>query len=186
MPVKEYKIAVFGGSNSGVTGTVLRFEESLVNYEPIIEGSNKKLLDLDGEQYVLEILHTAGTEQFTAMRDLYMKIANGFVLVYSITERSTYNSLDTIYNQIVKIRDTKDVPIIVVGNKCDLESQRAVSQDDGKALADKYGADFLEVSVKYQIRISDILTTLIKRINSSNDSKKPDHGPDHRSHCSLV
>ena len=70
-------------------------------------------------------------------------------------------------------QDTDDVPIIVVGNKCDLEGQRIVSQDDGKALADRYKADFLEVSAKAEIRINDIFTTLIRKINESTGGKKP-------------
>ncbi|BFU26067.1 Ras family GTPase [Entamoeba histolytica HM-1:IMSS-B] len=184
MPVKDYKIVVLGSGAVGKSSITVRFVQGifLVKYDPTIEDSYRKQLDLDGQQYVLEILDTAGTEQFTAMRDLYMKTGQGFVLVYSIIAQSTYNDLDPIHDQIVRVRDTEDVPIIVVGNKCDLESQRIVSQDDGKALADKYGADFLEVSAKAEIRISDIFTTLIKRINSSNGNKKPDHAH----HCSLL
>ncbi|EDS89005.1 ras-like protein 3 precursor, putative [Entamoeba histolytica HM-1:IMSS] len=170
MPVKDYKIVVLGSGAVGKSSITVRFVQGifLVKYDPTIEDSYRKQLDLDGQQYVLEILDTAGTEQFTAMRDLYMKTGQGFVLVYSIIAQSTYNDLDPIHDQIVRVRDTEDVPIIVV--------------DDGKALADKYGADFLEVSAKAEIRISDIFTTLIKRINSSNGNKKPDHAH----HCSLL
>ncbi|EAL45777.1 Ras family GTPase [Entamoeba histolytica HM-1:IMSS-B] len=173
MPVKDYKIVVLGSGAVGKSSITVRFVQGifLVKYDPTIEDSYRKQLDLDGQQYVLEILDTAGTEQFTAMRDLYMKTGQGFVLVYSIIAQSTYNDLDPIHDQIVRVRDTENVPIIVVGNKCDLESQRIVSQDDGKALADKYGAEFLEVSAKAEIRISDIFTTLIKRINAMNQTK---------------
>ena len=62
---------------------------------------------------MLEILDTAGTEQFTAMRDLYMKNGQGFVLAYSITAMSTFNDLHEIRDQILKVKDTEDVPIIL-------------------------------------------------------------------------
>ena len=63
-----------------------------------------------------EILDTAGTEQFTAMRDLYMKNGQGFVLVYSITAQSTYNDLVDLRDTILKVKDTADVSR---GNPCD-------------------------------------------------------------------
>ena len=62
-------------------------------YDPTIEDSYRKQVEVDGQQCMLEILDTAGTEQFTAMRDLYMKNGQGFVLVYSITAQSTFNDL---------------------------------------------------------------------------------------------
>lgn len=64
---------------------------------------------MDGQQCMLEILDTAGTEQFTAMRDLYMKNGQGFVLVYSITAQSTFNDLVDLRDQILRVKDTDDV-----------------------------------------------------------------------------
>ncbi|ELP91941.1 hypothetical protein EIN_400010 [Entamoeba invadens IP1] len=181
MPVKDYKIVVLGSGAVGKSSITVRFVQGifLVKYDPTIEDSYRKQLEHEGQQYVLEILDTAGTEQFTAMRDLYMKTGQGFVLVYSIIAQSTYNDLEPIHEQIVRVRDSDDVPIIVVGNKCDLESQRIVSKEDGQALADKYKADFLEVSAKAEIKILDIFTTLINKINSHAKPEKK------KSHCVM-
>ena len=71
-------------------------------------------------------------EQFTAMRDLYMKNGQGFVLVYSITAQSTFNDLQDLREQILRVKDTHDVPMVLVGNKCDLEDERVVGKDQGK------------------------------------------------------
>ena len=70
-------------------------------------------------------------EQFTAMRDLYMKNGQGFVLVYSITAQSTFNDLQDLREQILRVKDTDDVPMVLVGNKCDLEDERVVGKDQG-------------------------------------------------------
>lgn len=59
---------------------------------------------MDGQQCMLEILDTAGTEQFTAMRDLYMKNGQGFILVYSITAQSTFNDLQDLREQILRVK----------------------------------------------------------------------------------
>lgn len=66
-------------------------------------------MEVDGQQCMLEILDTAGTEQFTAMRDLYMKNGQGFALVYSITAQSTFNDLLDLRDQILRVKDTDDV-----------------------------------------------------------------------------
>ena len=75
---------------------------------------------------MLEILDTAGTEQFTAMRDLYMKNGQGFVLVYSIIAQSTFNDLPDLREQILRVKDVDDVPMVLVGNKCDLGQVRSL------------------------------------------------------------
>ena len=64
---------------------------------------------------MLEILDTAGTEQFAAMRDLYMKNGAGFLLVYSITSQGTFSDLQDIREQILRVKDTDDVPMILIG-----------------------------------------------------------------------
>ena len=66
-------------------------------------------MEVDGAQCMLEILDTAGTEQFTAMRDLYMKNGQGFVLVYSITAQSTFGDLEDLHEQIHRVKDTDKV-----------------------------------------------------------------------------
>ena len=66
------------------------------------------------------------------MRDLYMNNGQGFVLVYSITAQSTFNDLQDLREQILRVKDTHDVPMVLVGNKCDLEDERVVGKDQGK------------------------------------------------------
>ena len=73
-------------------------------------------VEVDGKQCMLEILDTAGTEQFAAMRDLYMKNGAGFLLVYSITSQGTFSDLQDIREQILRVKDTDDVPMILIGN----------------------------------------------------------------------
>jgi len=115
---------------------------------------------------MLEILDTAGTEQFTAMRDLYMKNGQGFVLVYSITAQSTFNDLQDLREQILRVKDTDDVPMVLVGNKCDLEDERVVGKDQGLNLARQFNnCSFMETSAKAKIGVKDIFFDLVRQIN---------------------
>src|ERR1700712_1302503 len=71
-------------------------------------------------------LDTAGTEQFTAMRELYMKQGQGFLLVFSICNTNSFYELAELREQIIRIKDDEDIPLVVVGNKSDMEDDRVV------------------------------------------------------------
>ena len=104
------------------------------------------------------------------MRDLYMKNGQGFVLVYSITAQATFNDLMELHDQIVRVKDTPEVPMILVGNKCDLEDERVVSKDQGQHLAKQFNCAFMEASAKVKINVPEIFYNLVRQINS----KTPD------------
>ena len=131
---------------------------------------------------MLEILDTAGTEQFTAMRDLYMKNGQGFVLVYSISSQATFNDLLELRDQILRVKDSHDVPMVLVGNKCDLgiiiivlyrifqtrlyiyfnlkikiEDERVVSKDQGQTLARQFNCTFMEASAKLKVNVPEVI-----------------------------
>ena len=91
------------------------------------------------------------------MRDLYMKNGQGFVLVYSITAQSTFNDLQDLREQILRVKDTDDVPMVLVGNKCDLEDERVVGKDQGLNLARQFNnCSFMETSAKAKIGVKDV------------------------------
>ena len=93
------------------------------------------------------------------MRDLYMKNGQGFVLVYSITAQSTFNDLQDLREQILRVKDTDDVPLVLVGNKCDLEDERVVGKDQGMNLARQFNnCSFLESSAKAKINVNEVKT----------------------------
>ncbi|CAF1315015.1 unnamed protein product [Rotaria magnacalcarata] len=165
--MREYKIVVLGSGGVGKSALTVQFVQGLFveKYDPTIEDSYRKQVEVDGQQCMLEILDTAGTEQFTAMRDLYMKNGQGFVLVYSITAQSTYNDLVDLRDTILKVKDTADVPMILVGNKCDLEDERVVGKEVGQTLARNWGSTFLETSAKQKINVNEIFFDLVRQIN---------------------
>jgi len=165
--LREYKLVVLGSGGVGKSAITVQFVQGIFveKYDPTIEDSYRKQVEIDGTQCMLEILDTAGTEQFTAMRDLYMKNGQGFVLVYSIIAQSTFNDLPDLREQILRVKDKDQVPMVLVGNKCDLQDQRVITTDQGRDLANKFGCAFLEASAKARINVDAIFHDLIRQIN---------------------
>lgn len=170
--MNNLKIVVLGSGGVGKSALTVQFVQGIFveQYDPTIEDSYRKQVEVDNKNVMLEILDTAGTEQFTAMRDLYMKNGQGFVLVYSIIAQSTFNDLPDLKEQILRVKDMDSVPMVLVGNKCDLQDQRVISTEQGQQLAAKFGnCSFLESSAKTKTNVEQIFYDLIRQVNA----KKP-------------
>eukprot|EP00054_Salpingoeca_dolichothecata_P031817 m.264701 g.264701 ORF g.264701 m.264701 type:complete len:184 (-) comp28141_c0_seq1:34-585(-) len=165
--MREYKLVVLGSGGVGKSALTVQFVQGIFveKYDPTIEDSYRKQVEVDGQQCMLEILDTAGTEQFTAMRDLYMKNGQGFVLVYSITAPSTFSDLNDLREQILRVKDADQAPMVLVGNKCDLEDERVVGKDQGTTQAKNFKCTFLETSAKGKINVNEIFFDLVRQIN---------------------
>uniref|UniRef100_A0A2I3LRW8 Ras-related protein Rap-1b n=1 Tax=Papio anubis TaxID=9555 RepID=A0A2I3LRW8_PAPAN len=135
----EYKLVILGSGGIGKSALTVQFVQGIFveKYDPMIEDSYRKQVEVDAQQYRLDILDTAGMEQFIARRDLYMRNGQGFVLVYSITAQPTFNDLQDLREQILRVKDTDDVPMILVGNKDDLEDERVVGKEQDSSTKSK-------------------------------------------------
>ena len=80
-----------------------------------------------------------GQIEFASLRDQYMKESQGFILMYSITSRSSFDEIETFYEQVVRVKDVDRFPAIIVANKVDLEDERQVTKEEGEQLAKRLG-----------------------------------------------
>ncbi|KAL4925757.1 putative RAS small monomeric GTPase (Rsr1) [Aspergillus undulatus] len=166
-PQREYHIVVLGAGGVGKSCLTAQFVQNvwIESYDPTIEDSYRKHIEVDGRQCILEILDTAGTEQFTAMRELYMKQGQGFLLVFSITSMSSLNELSELREQIVRIKDDENVPIVIVGNKSDLEEDRAVPRARAFSLSQSWGsAPYYETSARRRANVNEVFIDLCRQI----------------------
>lgn len=129
------------------------------------------VLQVDGQPSVLEILDTAGTEQFASMRDLYIKNGQGFLIVYSITSFQTFMDIKSMRDQIVRVKGTEKVPVVLVGNKVDLAHQREVSTEEGQALAAQWNCTFLETSAKTTRNVNNIFIDVVREMSTLKNKK---------------
>ncbi|KAL8718796.1 MAG: hypothetical protein Q9225_004106 [Loekoesia sp. 1 TL-2023] len=128
--LREYKLVVVGGGGVGKSCLTIQLIQShfVDEYDPTIEDSYRKQCVIDEEVALLDVLDTAGQEEYSAMREQYMRTGEGFLLVYSITSRQSFEEILTFQQQILRVKDKDYFPIIIVGNKCDLDAERQVSR----------------------------------------------------------
>jgi Ras-related protein Rap-1A/Ras-related protein Rap-1B len=104
-----------------------------------------------------------------------MKNGQGFVMAYSIIAQSTFNDIPDLREQILRVKDADSVPMVLVGNKCDLSDQRVITTEQGEALANKFSCKFLEASAKTRINVDQVFLDLVRQIlptlNSGTNSK---------------
>jgi len=129
---------------------------------------------IDDAPALLDILDTAGQEEFSSMQDQWMRDGKGFLLVYNITSRPTFEEVQTLYDKILRTKDTDKVPIVLVGNKCDLIHERQVAQLNGEELAKSWGCAFFETSAKQKINNEACFFELVR---ASRRSEAKSSGP---------
>ncbi|KAK9693596.1 hypothetical protein K7432_013844 [Basidiobolus ranarum] len=167
LPATKYSVVILGGGGVGKSAITLNFvrKQFVEEYDPTIEDCYCKTLIVDGVEYNLDITDTAGQEEYRGLfGDKFMRQGDGFICVYSINSKDSLEELEAIVHQIYRAKEGDPCPIIIVGNKCDLEEQRQVSLDQGKAFAKQSNALFLETSAKTRINIEETFDLIVKEI----------------------
>jgi len=123
---------------------------------------------IDGEDALVDVLDTAGQEEFSAMREHYMLDGEGFLLVYSVTEPDSLSLIEAYHQQILRVKDSESVPIVVVGNKSDLEFERRVNTVEGERIASELGCRFVETSAKLCTNVHETFISLVCEIRDRN------------------
>ena len=99
------------------------------------------------------------------MRELYIKSGKGFLLVYSVTDENSLKELLALREQVLRIKDSDNVPMVLVGNKCDLEEDRVLSIEDGVAVSQDWGlVPFYETSAMYKTNVDEVFIDVVRQI----------------------
>ncbi|KAG1652568.1 GTP-binding protein Rit1 [Nymphon striatum] len=145
--IRVYKIVILGDGGVGKS-----------------EDAYQQQAVIDGEAALLDILDTAGQVEFTAMRDQYMRCGEGFIICYSITDRHSFDEVTEYKKLVQKVRPNEEIPVILVGNKYDLENQRTVSTEEGQTLASQFNCQFFETSAALRHFVDDVFHALVRQI----------------------
>lgn len=116
------------------------------------------------------------------MRDQYMRCGEGFLICYSVTDRHSFQEALEYRKLIARVRAAEDIPLVLVGNKFDLATQRKVSTEEGKTLARQFGCPFYETSAALRHYIDDAFHTLVREIRNKERQKAGVHGNGNKPH----
>jgi len=186
---EEFKLVVLGGGTVGKSALVLRYvcDEFLEEHDATIEDTYRKEVSLGdnaNEVVILDILDTAGQEEYRQMMDGWVRNGDGFLLVYDISNKRSLEEIGPFHKNVIRGKTATQkkvqVPIVLVGNKYDLTDKREVPFADGKKLADEFGCLFMETSAKNSTNVDEAFISLARLIR---DSKKPKK---RRSFCILL
>jgi Ras-related protein Rab-8A len=160
------KLLLIGDSGVGKSCLLLRFSDDSFTTSFITTiGIDFKIktIDLDGKRIKLQIWDTAGQERFRTITTAYYRGAMGILLVYDCTDESSFNNIRNWIRNI-ETHAADSVNKVLIGNKCDMLTEKAVDTARGQALADEYGMKFFETSAKNNINVEEAFVSIARDI----------------------
>eukprot|EP00160_Parvularia_atlantis_P013701 Unigene2994_Nuclearia_a/m.9212 Unigene2994_Nuclearia_a/g.9212 ORF Unigene2994_Nuclearia_a/g.9212 Unigene2994_Nuclearia_a/m.9212 type:complete len:197 (+) Unigene2994_Nuclearia_a:361-951(+) len=170
--VPLHKVIMVGSGGVGKSALTLQYMygDFVEEYDPTKADSYRKKVVLDDEECQIDILDTAGQEEYAAIRDNYYRSGEGFLCVFSICERESFEATSDFRDQILRVlNDDERVPFILVGNKVDLEDKRAVRKEEAQAKAREWNCLYVETSAKTSHNVHEVYSGLLRKIR---DRKK--------------
>lgn len=187
---QSYKLVVVGGGGVGKSALTIQFIQSyfVTDYDPTIEDSYTKQCVIDEHVARLDILDTAGQEEFSAMREQYMRSGEGFLLVYSVIDRSSFDEIYKFHKQILRVKDRDEFPMLLVANKSDLDTQRVVSAGEGQELAHNLKIRYIEASAKHRLNVDQSFYELVRIVRKFQEEERPPVKPNNRKRkkCTIL
>ncbi|KAI3326673.1 putative small G-protein Ras2 [Xylariaceae sp. AK1471] len=168
------RVAVLGDGGVGKTALTIQlcFKRFVGEYDPTIEDSYRTQATINDQTYTLEVLDTAGQEDYRNLQDNWIRQCDGIVLVYSVTSRSSFTKIDDLFRQVLLVKDWNPknaaaqpparLPIMIVGNKSDEVTERIVSVQEGHALAKELRCMFTETSAKHGKNVEKAFYDVVK------------------------
>ena len=180
-------IVVVGEPGVGKSATAMRFMSDAFyeEYDPTIEDNYRRQCDVDDQTVIIDVLDTAAPEEYSAMRDGYIRSAHGFVVLFSVVDRQSF---ERAYDYLMKIEHFTDhrretPPVMLVGNKCDLSDERTVDSGEASDFVKEVSAasKYMECSAKTGHLVEAVFFEMVRLVrrynirNNGNDSANRKH-----------
>ncbi|VDM58051.1 unnamed protein product [Angiostrongylus costaricensis] len=222
------RVVVVGGGGVGKSALTIQFIQQYFvhDYDPTIEDSYTKQCFVDEDLCKMEVLDTAGQEEFCTMREQYLRSGNGFLIVFAVTDRNRllividsfcalvaffvlsilptpasarrhrqvqleqqqshqsaiFEDVRKLHTMICRVKDRDDFPVLLVGNKADLENERHVSRSEAEELARSLNVPYVECSAKLRMNVDQAFHGVVRLVRvlyddgGDGDNTDPEDG----------
>ncbi|KAF2858165.1 rheb small monomeric GTPase RhbA [Piedraia hortae CBS 480.64] len=186
-PLRQRKVAVVGSRSVGKSSLTVQFVEGhfVDTYYPTIENTFAKSVDYNDEDYALEIVDTAGQDEYSMLNSKHFIGIHGYMIVYSVASQHSFDMVRILRDKILNHLGADTVPIMMVGNKSDLsEVHRQISPTKGRELAKELGCGFIEASARYNRNVTQAFRGIVAEIEHGSSRREvPNPGAEK---CSVM
>jgi len=160
------KMCLLGDSGVGKSPFVIQFTQNhyVDEYDPTIEDSYRKQIEYQDRVLLLDMLDTCGMEEFTAMRDQWMRTSEAFLIFFSCTRQYSIDNITTLLNQLSRVKDCDidEIPMIIVGTKVDLDQSYEFDLEEVRRIARNAGASLIFTSARFNINVTETFMELTR------------------------
>ncbi|KAJ6452718.1 ras protein [Mycena vitilis] len=183
----KFRLAILGDGGVGKTALAVQFTMScfVETYDPTIEDCYRKQCIVDNRMCHVEVIDTAGQEDYSILRNQWVREGDGFALVYSIDSRTTFDRLETFHQSVMRAKT--DHILILVGNKSDRAFDREVSKEEGGTQARHFRCSFIETSAKTAQNVDRVFMSLVRMLREKrNLAAAGSEGPREKRKCVIL
>ncbi|XP_044033411.1 ras homolog, mTORC1 binding like 1 isoform X1 [Siniperca chuatsi] len=186
---KHRKIAVIGYRSVGKSSLTIQFVEGqfVDSYDPTIENTFNKMVSVNGQDFNLQLVDTAGQDEYSIFHQSHSMDIHGYVLVYSVTSMKrclslfSFEVVQVLHDKLLDMVGKIQVPTVLVGNKKDLHMERVIKPEEGKKLADSWGAAFMESSAKENETAVEVFKRIILEMEKADGN-----APQEEKKCAVM
>ncbi|KAF9155652.1 hypothetical protein BGZ97_012715 [Linnemannia gamsii] len=183
-----HKVIMVGSGGVGKSALTLQYMygDFVEEYDPTKADSYRKKVTLDNQDCQIDILDTAGQEEYAAIRDNYYRSGEGFICVFSLCEYESFMHTQEFKDQISRVLDDNKIPFILVGNKADLTQLRKVNREEAAARAAEWNCPYYETSAKTRHNVDEVYTILMRKIQQRKESAKDRERKGKKGKCLIL
>ena len=173
--VEKIKIAILGKALVGKSALTYRFisDKFLTDHDTTVEDQYNTRVTVNDIECDLEILDTAGQDDYQCMMDAWIEFGNCYLLVYAIDDLESFKLIKHKYDRICQVKNNENISVVIVGNKRDLpDSQRKVNRVDAEYFAKNIDVPSIEVSALTKYNVREAFLLVVNDYLKKNKTKK--------------
>lgn len=167
-----------GFRSVGKSSLCIQFVEGqfVDSYDPTIENTFHTKIKHKAQEYHIDLVDTAGQDEYSIIPQSYAVDNHGYILVYSVTSKKSFEVVQDIRERLLDLSGIETIPILLVGNKTDLHMERVISTEEGNGMAKRWKAGFLESSAKENKAVLGVFHAMLDEIDKQQNGGQETKG----------